>query len=158
MLEIEGTRPASGRKRFRIVILIASGLAVIGCGVLLTVFWLRPAMRLAYVDSAISTLRILVNAEERFATAHPDWGYACEFSDLDLNELAQGFVRSSQRNGYAFALVCATKNGDAAHRGFQVAGRPLASHMAAYCADQSGVVRYDEGGSTERCLKTGISW
>jgi hypothetical protein len=115
--------------------------------------WLRPAMRLADVDSAIVTLRILAGAEKRFAESHPQEGYACRFSRLDLSELPKEFGESSRRSGYAFEISC--PGAEDHHTDFQVTARPLEKDMAAYCVDQSGILKYDEGGSVSRCLAAG---
>lgn len=128
---------------------------VLGACVWITIYYLQPAMRLGYVDSAIGTLRMVSSAEKHFAQTHPERGYACAFADLAANELPSGIAASGQRNGYTFELICPDGNGDVLRRTFQITARPLEKDMSAYCSDQSGIVRYDEGGSTARCLLSG---
>ena len=132
--------------------IIAIGFA---CGVCIWIYYLRPLMRLGYVDSAIGTLRMVYTAEKQFALARPERGYACAFADFDANELPPGIATSGKRNGYVFDLSCPGGAGYAARRGFQITARPLDKNMPAYCSDQSGIVRYDEGGSTTQCLLRG---
>ena len=112
-------------------------------------------MRLGYIDSAIGTLRMVYTAEKQFAEMNPDHEYACALAQLNANGLPPGIVTSSGRNGYVFELVCSGGRGNALRRGFQITARPLEKNMSAYCLDQSGIVRYDEGGSTTRCLLSG---
>ena len=112
-------------------------------------------MRLAYVDSAIGMMRTVVTAEKRFAEMHPNRGYACAFSDLASTEPSLELSGRSQRNGYAFELICPSRNGGDANEHFQVTARPLEKDLPAYCSDQSGIVRYDEGGSPAGCLLNG---
>lgn len=140
------------KKTSRFSIPIVIGL-VVGAGI--WIYYLRPAMRLGYGDSAIGTLRMVYTAERQFAQTHPDHEYACAFAQLDANGLPPGIVTSSERNGYAFELACPGGSGNGPRRGFQITARPLGRNMSAYCSDQSGIVRYDEGGSTTRCLLSG---
>jgi hypothetical protein len=140
------------KKTSLISIFVVIGL-VLGACIWITIYYLRPAMRLGYVDSAIGTLRMVNSAERHFAQTHLERGYACAFADLASNELPSGIATSGQRNGYAFELTC--PSGDASGRRFQITARPLEKDLAAYCSDQSGMVRYDESGSTARCMLGG---
>jgi len=107
------------------------------------------------VDSAIYTIRTLVAAESRFAEAHPQLGYTCAVSDLDSSATLRELAKSGRRNGYAFELHCPTEDRPGPRLAFQVTARPLYSELSAYCSDQSGVLRYDEQGSTAKCLQGG---
>ena len=155
--EMEGIKAMPAKKTSRISILVVMGLGLVAC-VWITIYYLRPAVRLAYVDSAISTLRMVNSAEKHFAQTHPERGYACAFADFAANELPSGIATSGQRNGYAFELTCPGGNGDPPRRSFQITARPLEKDMPAYCSDQSGIVRSDESGSTARCLLSGTGF
>ncbi len=136
------------RKTFGIpsVLLLLAGISVWH-------YYLRPAIKLGYVDSAIATLRTVVTAEREFAEKHPDEGYACSLRDLDSRQLPEGLVERGERNGYRFQLACPNENEGHSHSSFQIIASPTADDMAAFCVDQFGALRYDEGGSTSRCLK-----
>jgi hypothetical protein len=151
---VEGIKAMPSKKTSLISIFVVIGL-VVGVCTWITIHYLHPAIRLAYVDSAISTLRMVNSAEKHFAQTHPDRGYACAFTDFPANELPAGIATSGQRNGYAFELICPRGNGDAPRRSFQITAHPLEKDLSAYCSDQSGIVKYDEGGSTARCLLSG---
>jgi hypothetical protein len=115
--------------------------------------FLRRSMMLAYTDTAIGTIRTIVTAEEHFAADHPDLGYTCAMADLKANEMLGGLAKTGQRNGYAFELICTSGGNSRPQRSFQVTARPLNPDLPAYCSDQSGVLRYDAGGSTAKCLQ-----
>ena len=108
------------------------------------------------VDSAIGTLRTLVTAEQIFPKKHPARGYSCALSDLDSDAMLRAIAKSSNRNGYAFDLFCPAKDRDGIQKAYKVTARPLHTDMPAYCSDQTGVLRYDEKGSTSDCLQNGI--
>jgi len=116
----------------------------------------RRSMMLGYVDSAIGTLRTLVDEESRFSEAHPGVGYTCAISDLGSNEILRKLARSEKRNGYVFELSCPARDKVGPQRAFQVTARPLRKDMPAYCSDQSGVLRYDVSGSPAKCLQSGV--
>lgn len=118
--------------------------------------FLRRAMMLGYVDSAIRTLRTLVNEESRFSEAHPGVGYTCAISDLGSDEMLRKLAKNEKGNGYAFELICPARNGTGPQRTFQLTKRPLRKDMPAHCSDQSGILRYDESGSPAKCLQSGV--
>jgi hypothetical protein len=151
---MESVRAMPPKRTSRISVLLVIGL-LLGACIWITIYYLRPAMRLGYVDSAVGTLHMVNSAEKHFAQTHPERGYACAFADLAPNELPSGIAMSGRRNGYVFELICPAGNGDAPRRSFQITARPLEKDMSAYCSDQSGIVRYDEGGSTTRCILSG---
>ncbi len=153
MDETAGNTGQSGRRRTRTLVLI---FVLLGVSALITIYYLWPLLKLGYVDSAIITLRTVVAAEKEFAMAHPDRGYACALPDLDTDEMLRGLARSQQRNGYEFELNCPAKKANGVELGFRITARPLHGKMPAYCSDQSGVLKYDEGGSPERCLQSGV--
>jgi len=114
-------------------------------------------MRLGYVDSAIGSTRALVNAENLYAKSHPEIGYTCTFSDLPLEESRAALATSGQRNKYAFTVgSCDDRTGTRRVEQYHLTARPLLAGMPAFCSDQSGVVKYDESGSIEKCLENGV--
>jgi len=141
---------ASDGKRFRLAFLTVLLLLLTAAG-----WYLRGLMRLGYIDSAIASVRTLVDEEKRFAGMHPDRGYACAISELDGRRLPERLGNTGYRNGYIFDLTCPATDPLAVRRSFQVTARPVQSGLPAYCSDQSGVLRTAEGGSTEECLKRG---
>ncbi len=109
-----------------------------------------------YVDSAIWRVRAVGAAEEQFGKAHPEIGYTCTISQLpqeELGSLANGAVD----NGYVFGIVgCQTSAPQKPNSMYHVTARPLHSGLPAFCSDASRVVKYDESGSVEKCLATGV--
>jgi len=146
-------RPAEpSKKRVRILVLIC---VLAGVTTWIAIYYLWPLYRLGCIDFAIGTLRTVVTAEKKLAREHPDHGYACALSDLGDDERLRALAKSGRRNGYVFELTCAPKDATGAILGFRMTALPLYSGMPAYCTDQSGVLRYDEGGSPDKCLQNG---
>jgi hypothetical protein len=121
---------------------------------------LRGSMKLGYVDSAIVRVRIVSAAEAQFAEAHPDVGYTCLISQLPQDDdgvVARLAKKGGIDNGYAFGIVgCQGSNPQKPNSTYHVTARPLQSGLPAFCSDASGVLRYDDSGSVERCLATGV--
>jgi hypothetical protein len=119
--------------------------------------FLGRAKRLGCVDSAIGSIRVLVAAETKFAQTHPSIGYTCTFSALFSDELTTQLVRDRTRNGYIVEISgCIAEEVKRPNDKYQITARPLLSEMQAFCSDESGIVRYDNGGSVQKCLANGI--
>ena len=146
---------AMKKKKLIIALVVLVSSAVIVAGWIL-VSWLK---RIAYVDSAIGSVRTLVAAETKFAQAHPDIGYACTLSALPSDELTTELVKNGRRNQYAFEIGgCPAENAKRPATKYQLTARPLVRGMPAFCSDQSGVLKYDESGSIQKCLESGVPW
>jgi len=65
--------------------------------------------RLGYVDSAIGSLRVLVNSEIKSAKTHPDIAYACTLSALPNDDLTAELIKNGRRNEYTFEVSCPQK-------------------------------------------------
>jgi hypothetical protein len=108
-------------------------------------------LALGRLDSAIASVRALVDAEARFARAHPEMGYTCSLSELDIEgsiaeDSAKELVRSGHRNEYSFEIRgCAKEQRHSPNLTYRIVARPLHGGEKV-CADQSGVLRfYDPG-------------
>jgi len=113
-------------------------------------------MAIGYLDSAIVSMRTLAAAEARFAEAHPSLGYTCTLSELATDQMTAGPAKNGRRNGYSFQLTgCRERSGQEPKPGYTLTARPLHKGLPAFCADQSGILRSDETGSVEKCLKSG---
>jgi hypothetical protein len=126
-------------------------LGYLGLAVFVTTY-LQGLLRLGYVDSAIGSMRTLVAAEEGFAKAHPNLGYTCMISELPPDPVIASPAKNGQRNGYSFEI---TGCGERPDPGYTLTARPLHKGLPAFCTNQLGVVRSDENGSVEKCLKSG---
>jgi hypothetical protein len=143
------------RKRVMFVFLLVGSVMIVA-GYQLFVFLNRSA-HLAYVDSAIGSTRALVNAENLYAKTHPGTGYTCTLSALPMDASTAELAKSGQRNKYAFTVNgCGNRGGTSRVSKYQLTARPLLAGMPAFCSDESGVVRYDESGSVEKCLENGV--
>jgi type IV pilus assembly protein PilA len=106
--------------------------------------------------SAVGSMRNLLTAEVMYQTNNSKAGYTCNLSDLtglDSN-LAAG-----QKHGYTFAIQnCKSDQPDGPVTSFQMIATPVtrnATGAQAFCADESGVIKFDRRGSAEDCLQSG---
>ena len=150
---LAATRDKSKRGRLALI-LVAPVLIVVAWFAFRTV---RGWMALGYVDSAIVRVRAVGAAEAQFAKAHPETGYTCTISQLPQDELVARLARGGIDNGYAFGIIgCQTSDPQKPNSVYQITARPLHSWLPAFCSDASGVLRYDDSGSIEKCLATGV--
>jgi len=102
-------------------------------------------------------MRTLVAAETKYAQAHPEVGYTCSMSLLSSDELTIELLKSGRKNEYAFEINgCQPADGIRPNGKYQLTARPLLKEMPAYCSDQSGIVKYDESGSIQKCTDSGV--
>jgi hypothetical protein len=114
-------------------------------------------MMLGYVDSAIVRARAVVAAEADFAKAHPEVGYTCTISQLPQNELVARLATGGIDNGYKFGIIgCQASDLQKPNSMYHLTARSLHSGLLAFCSDPSGVLRFDDTGSVEKCLATGV--
>ena len=141
--------------RLKTMIVLGSLALIVACSI-----FLSRAMRVGYIDSAIGSMRTLVAAETRYAQAHPEVGYTCSLSALPSDEFKIiDQLRNGTRNGYAFQISgCQVADVKRPNAKYRLTARPLLKGMPAYCSDQSGIVKYDESGSVQKCLESGVGF
>ncbi len=126
--------------------------------------------------SAISSTRMLIAAEETYATEHPDLGYTCDLQKLSTSSsgMIDAKLASGLKSGYLFSLSgCAYKEPEpatqaippatmqsapAAVNTFQVVAEPVnmgTTGMRVFCGDQTGTVSQHMRGSGGDCLLSG---
>src|SRR5208283_2591023 len=116
-------------------------------------------------DSSIQTaMRSILTAEIAYSATYRAVGYTCTLSDLDgfgggePNEhqamLIPSGLAGGKRFGYVFTLSGCTGR---PATGFQLAATPGGNTFGrrAFCADQSGVIRYSADGNPATCLASG---
>jgi hypothetical protein len=117
-------------------------------------------------DSAVVTsMRSIVTAEKTYKSSYGSVGYTCTLSDLDgfgggePNEhqamlIASGLA-SGKKYGYTFTLSgCAGTPVSSFHLATAPAGNGYGRR--AFCADQSGEIRYSTDGNPVTCRASGI--
>jgi hypothetical protein len=150
MDEMDST-PAKTRRQWATVRTVIFGLGAIVVGWFVVSYFVR-LRALGYVDSAIGTMRTLVADENKFAEAHPSWGYTCELADITTDQT----IASGRKNEYVFEISgCRAKAGSGPNASYQMTARPLRPEMPAFCSDQSGVLKADYDGSAVNCVKSG---
>jgi hypothetical protein len=116
-------------------------------------------------NEGMAQLRVsaLVQLENNYAAKYPERGYTCRLSDLNHAEPDPGqeqpvpvdpAMASEESNGFHFAItgcneVPATK--------FHLTGVPIDpdAGMKAFCADNSGKVRFAKDGTAATCWSSG---
>lgn len=115
--------------------------------------------------STVGNLDTILKLQRSYIASHPADGYSCEFSRLRSSAPKpseydpEAFLEAGEHLGYRYALACrAEPNGKVLH--FALTARPIRPVEAGYkyrafCADDSGIIRYDADGSGDNCLATG---
>ena len=110
-------------------------------------------------SSAVGSVRTLITAEVTYMSTHPGQGYTCSLSDLADSALIKGPLAAGQNNGYAFELTgCSAETEGGPNVKYQVVAYPLRVHQTgvrAFCANESGAVKVDFGGSARGCVENG---
>ena len=112
---------------------------------------------------ATMSLRAIVSAENRYRSSHSERGYTCSLTELvrtgaePPGEDPAGFIEtplaSGKKAGYIFALTGC----DGLH--YKVAAEPAtpAAGQGAFCADETGEIKFARDGKATTCLSRGQS-
>jgi hypothetical protein len=113
----------------------------------------------------VTSMRSILTAEKTYKSTYASVGYTCTLSDLDgfgggePNEhqamlIASGLA-SGKKQGYIFTLSgCEGTPANSFHLAAVPAGNSFGRR--AFCADQSGAIRYSTDGSAATCQTSGI--
>jgi len=108
-------------------------------------------------NPVVSAVRTLNTAEIAYAQAHKSVGYTCSLSELS-GAWGIGDLSDGRANGYVFELKdCKASKGTGPVVMYRILAYPATKKpgAAAYCSDESYVVRIARSGSAEDCLKAG---
>lgn len=109
------------------------------------------------------SLRTIISSETKFHAEHSERGYTCSLSELSKGEAVEGpenrgavvdgELATGKKNGYIFAVTGC----DRLH--YKVAAEPAsaAAGHRAFCADESGEIKYSSDGKATTCLSRGKS-
>jgi hypothetical protein len=125
----------------------------------------QPGMQNHGLDNPIPTaMRSILTAEIAYSATYRAVGYTCTLSDLDgfgsgepgehQAMLIPSGLAGGKKFGYVFSLSgCAGRPAT----GFKLVAAPAGNGLGrrAFCADQSGAVRYSIDGSPATCLASG---
>jgi len=111
---------------------------------------------------ALGYMRTLNTAEITYRASYPQMGYTCSLADLGggagaPSEHAAGLITaqlaSGTAAGYLFRLSGCTGRPAETYR---ISAVPASgAKVRAFCSDESGLIRYSEDGSAERCWRQG---
>jgi hypothetical protein len=160
---------ATTRRRWRLYLSITAcaflGLLILLClgGFFIPVFDAAGSRRTVREASAVGTLRRLIDLEGSYSNRHPAEGFACQLNQLNSVEPSKNtsdldsIFTTGTRGDYKFALMGCESGANGGVTRYQLTAEPVqpnVSRMRAFCADQDGVIWYDETGSAEVCLSS----
>jgi hypothetical protein len=110
-------------------------------------------------------IRMIAAAEVQFASNHTNLGYSCNFTELfakgnsggagdQSSEVDGGAFAGDDSSGYHFSLTGCDGTPALKFRATAVPVEPD-SEMKAFCADESGKVRFEVSGKGSSCLTRG---
>jgi hypothetical protein len=111
--------------------------------------------------SALSDVHMLLFAEERYRTTHPDRGYSCSLTELasmhfgsgtEARPILDGGLAAGVKDNYKFTIAGC---GSVPSSSFQITAVPLEAGQRAYCADESRNVKFSADGQAATCLAAG---
>lgn len=121
-------------------------------------------------ESAVASLRTLTSAEYVYASSYPAVGFTCTLANLGSEGIRPGMrkqqanelhamliddmLASGHKNGYAFAVGNCDSRPATRFAAIAVPESPT-SGQRAFCADESGTIRYAADGKAETCLASG---
>lgn len=107
--------------------------------------------------SAVGSVRNLISAEVNYQSAHSGVGFTCNLADL--SGMLDADLVSGTKHGYVFVVQnCSAEKEGAPISKFQITAAPVTPNTTgrrAFCADESGALRADLGGSVQDCVDHG---
>ena len=114
---------------------------------------------------ALTSLRVLLAAEQVYAKRYPGIGFTCSLSDLGgMGSGGEATVHQAmlldprlavgRKNGYMFAMTACEGSPVSKFKVTAVPAEPSAS-LRTMCSDESGQIRVSPDGSAAACLSTG---
>lgn len=160
---IEG---GNSRWKLRRISLVLAGLLLGGFLILICFRLLHAPHGRLYGNEAVALakLRSVIALQNEYAKAHPAKGFACELhllrsveprDDAEYDTLR--FLTTGTQSGYNYSLANCRAGAKGVFVQYQAIAVPIAldkTGFHAFCADQSGVVWYDAGGSATSCLSS----
>jgi hypothetical protein len=114
----------------------------------------------------VAAMRTILAAEATYAGTYKNVGYTCSLSSLDgfgggePNERQAMLINSGLASGKRFGFVFTLSQcGGAPSTSFQLTAAPNGNSFGrrAFCADQTGSIRFSQDGNPAMCLASGAS-
>ena len=110
--------------------------------------------------STVSALEKLSTLQQKFASSHHNEGFACDFDTLKStgDDFDQEFLKAGLRSGYRFVLRGCGRDSSGVVTRYQITAVPVERGKTgdrSFCANQTGVIRFDASGSPDACLARG---
>jgi hypothetical protein len=125
----------------------------------------QPTITFGNDAAVLGAMRSILTAEATYSRAYRSVGFTCTLSDLDgfgggeVNEhqamLIPSGLAGGKKYGYVFALSGCSGNPASV---FRLTATPAGNNFGrkAFCADQSGGIRYSADGNAATCLASGV--
>jgi len=163
------TRRAARANGFTLMELLTV-MAIIAILMLIAIPTVGSLKKKANDLSAIQSIHTIINAQNMFESTFPTNGFACSLTALGGDpksgppsptaaQLIQPDLASGLKSGYIFSIGNCTKiNAGGTDRitGFTITAVPQtvgSTGDRAFCADQSGIIKYDPAGGSN-CTQT----
>jgi len=115
-------------------------------------------------SAAVGRLRDLNDLQHKYATDHPEKGFACALPLLEYSEPPnrtdydpRRFLVTGAWAGYNFAIVNCYSNAEGKVNRYQATAVPTkrgTTGFRAFCTDDSGELWYNRDGSAPKCLQS----
>jgi hypothetical protein len=112
--------------------------------------------------SAMKAMRTIVHAEIVYFTSFPQVGFTCTLADLGGSGdgqpnphkalLISSDLADGRMDGYVYKLTGCARNPAIS---FHLVATPEGNGGRAFCADETGVIRYSAAGEAATCLTSG---
>lgn len=114
-------------------------------------------------SAAVGGLRRIHDLQSKYASAHPNEGFACQLQQLrPAKDTTPAYdpttaMLAGEWSGYKFALAGCTATEKAIVVHYQITAVPIthgSTGVRAFCTDESGTLFYEESGSATECLSS----
>lgn len=115
-------------------------------------WFLFNARELGYVDSAIGSLRILSNAAQQYATAHPEEGFPRSLEEMYAAGLIDDTLRYGLKNRYRYVYVPRVSGVNQPVKSYEIrAYSPdFWPKRLYFYMDESGLIRFSDAGPANK--------
>jgi hypothetical protein len=146
-----------------LAIILVGSIALYGVGMFAPLS--TPRITLNHIRAG-RNVRLLITAENAFSGKFPDVGFTCELHNLErIAESSDGVpiidsvLASGEKAAYHYELSGCQQHEKAAHYVITaVPTKPGVVGKYPFCADERGVVWYDDSGSNASCLAEHWPW
>jgi hypothetical protein len=148
--------------QIRIGVAVSAGLLILGF-VLLAFVPLKQDRIFMNHYRAIRSMQELLNGQRKYAAAHPQIGYACDFDSLRGNEsevFIDALLARGKKAGYVFELRDCRLDSKGKISHFVAIAAPVdrVHGQWVFCEDERSELWFSKDGSKENCIARKNEW